>query len=45
MKWPTKLKPAPVPFPNGGAIKAARDAKIARAEAEEKAKEAKKASK
>lgn len=45
MKWPLRLKPAPVPYPNGGAIKAVRDAKIQRAEAEEKAKEAKKAGK
>jgi hypothetical protein len=45
MNWPTKLKPAPVPYPNGGALKAVKDAKIARAAAEEKEKEAKKVSK
>jgi hypothetical protein len=22
MKWPTRLKPAPVPYPNGGGLKA-----------------------
>lgn len=45
MKFPTKLMPAPVPFPNGGGMKYIKDAKIKRAKAEEAAKEAKKAGK